>query len=191
MTQRPSDQTFQQYLTFVVAGEEYAIRILAVREILTYGDITAVPKAPAWMRGVINVRGSVVPVVDLAMKLGFEATAPASVTRIIIVEAIVAGEMTTIGLIAAAVNQVIDLSASDIEPPPSLGTHIDTTNLIGVARTGGAKFVLLLDIDAVLTRIEASNVAEAAEGTEAESLDANGAGHVEREEAETAAAGTA
>ncbi len=153
----------QQYLTFSVGGEEYAMRILSVREILLYGAVTTVPKAAPWIRGVTNVRGSVVPVVDLGTKLGVGDTTPTLSTRIIVVDASIDGETTTIGLMADSVTQVIDLGAADIEPPPTLGTHIDSSYLVGVGRTGGAKFVLLLDIDAVLTRGDAAHVAEVAD----------------------------
>jgi len=155
------DQTeTEQYLAFMVGGEEYAIGILGVREILAYGAVTTVPKAAPWIRGVTNVRGSVVPVVDLGTKLGVGQTVPTPWTCIVVVEASADGERTTLGLMAESVTQVIDLAAADIEPPPTLGTHIDSSYLVGVGRTGGAKFVLLLDIDAVLTRSEAADAAE-------------------------------
>ncbi|MEO8379111.1 MAG: chemotaxis protein CheW [Acidobacteriota bacterium] len=150
----------QQYLTFTVGGEEYAIGILSVREILAYGAVTTVPKAAAWIRGVTNVRGSVVPVVDLGIKLGVGQTVPTPWTCIIVVDALADGETTRLGLMAESVTQVIDLSADDIEPPPTLGTHIDTSYLLGVGRTGGAKFALILDIDAVLTRSETADAVE-------------------------------
>lgn len=153
----------QQYLTFNVGGEEYGIGILGVREILAYGTVTTVPKAAPWIRGVTNVRGSVVPVVDLGTKLGVGASVPTPWTCIIVVDAMADGEATTLGLIAESVTQVLDLSADDIEPPPTLGTHIDTSYLVGVGRTGGAKFVLILDIDAVLTRSEVAETAEVVE----------------------------
>ena len=153
----------QQYLTFSVGGEEYGIRILAVREILAYGAVTTVPKAAPWIRGVTNVRGSVVPVVDLGTKLGVGASVQTPWTCIIVVDAKADGETTTLGLIAESVTQVLDLTADDIEPPPALGTHIDTSYLVGVGRTGGAKFVLILDIDAVLNRSEMAGAAEVVE----------------------------
>ena len=153
----------QQYLTFSVGGEEYGIRILAVREILAYGAVTTVPKAAPWIRGVTNVRGSVVPVIDLGTKLGVGASPTTPWTCIIVVDALAEGEITTLGLIAESVTQVLDLTAADIEPPPALGTHIDTSYLLGVGRTSGAKFVLILDIDAVLNRDEVKDAAEVVE----------------------------
>lgn len=157
----------QQYLTFSLAGEEYAVRILGVREILTYGVLTTVPKAAPWIRGVTNVRGSVMPVIDLGMKLGVGPTVPTPYTCIVVVDAIAEEETTTLGLMAESVNQVIDLGEADIEPPPALGTHIDNGYLLGVGRTGGAKFVLILDLDAILTRSEIVDAAEAADVPEA------------------------
>ena len=154
MSVETAEPATQQYLTFLIAGEEYAVRILAVREILAYGPITPVPKAPSWMRGVANVRGSVVPVVDLGMKLGIGATRTTSLTCIVIVEASIGEETVTIGLLAESVKQVIDLGPADLEPPPSIGTQIEAEYLLGIGRTGGAKFVLVLDIDAVISRNE-------------------------------------
>jgi purine-binding chemotaxis protein CheW len=138
-----------QYLTFSVAGEEYAIDILRIREILEFGEVTVVPKAPAWLRGVINLRGAVVPIVDLSRKLGLGETEKTRLTCSIIIETVLGGDTAIVGLMAESVSQVIELSEDQIEPAPSFGTHLSTTFLLGMARSG-EKFALLLDIDPLL-----------------------------------------
>ena len=142
-----------QYLGFVVADEEYAIGILRVREILEYDTITKVPTTPPSIRGVINLRGRVVPVVDLAVKLGLPESEVMKRTCIVVVEVDLEGERTVMGVLADAVSQVIDLPASEVEPPPSFGTRVRVDCLLGMGRAG-KKFVLLLDIDKVLSAEE-------------------------------------
>ncbi len=110
-----------QYLTFHLVGEEYAVGILQVKEIIEYGIITKVPQTPPSIRGVINLRGSVVPVVDLAMKFGLSPSPVTERTCIVIVEADLEGERTVMGIIADAVSQVIDLLPQDIQAPPAFG----------------------------------------------------------------------
>jgi purine-binding chemotaxis protein CheW len=142
-----------QHLTFHLAGEEYGIGILSVKEILEYDTITTVPQTPACIRGVINLRGSVVPVVDLAAKFGLPARPITKRTCIVIVEVEVEGSRTVIGLLADAVSQVMDLAPEDIEPPPTFGTRIRVDYLQGMGKVG-KKFVLLLDVDRVLSAPE-------------------------------------
>jgi purine-binding chemotaxis protein CheW len=139
-----------QYLGFVVADEEYAIGILRVREILEYDTITRVPTTPPSIRGVINLRGRVVPVVDLAVKLGLPASTVTKRTCIVVVEVDLSGERAVMGVLADAVSQVVDLADSEVEPPPSFGTHGHVDCLLGMGRAG-KKFVLLLDIDKLLS----------------------------------------
>jgi purine-binding chemotaxis protein CheW len=148
-----------QYLGFHIAGEEYAIGILRVREILEYDTLTQVPTAPASIRGVINLRGSVVPVVDLAVKLGLGPSAVTKRTCIVVVEVALDGERTVMGLLADAVSQVLDLPASEIEAPPALGTRVKVECLLGMGRAG-KKFVLLLDIDRLLSMDDLAAAAE-------------------------------
>jgi purine-binding chemotaxis protein CheW len=153
-----------QYLTFQMAGEEYAVGIMRVREIVQLERVTRVPSAPRWIRGVVNLRGSVVPVADLALKFGME---PSPLTRwscLVIVEVELRGEPAVMGVLADSVRQVMDLADADIEPPPSFGTRIDGEFLLGMARQEGG-FALLLDIDRVLTHDEAG-AALAAAGAE-------------------------
>ena len=144
----PSEQS--QYLGFHIAGEEYAIGILRVREILEYDTVTKVPTTPASIRGVINLRGSVVPVIDLGVKLGLPESVVTKRSCVVVVEIVLDGERTVMGLLADAVSQVIDLPAAEIEPPPAFGTRVRVECLLGMGRAG-KKFVLLLDIDRLLS----------------------------------------
>jgi purine-binding chemotaxis protein CheW len=136
-----------QYLTFTVAGEEYALGILRVKEIIEYDTLTRVPSVAPWIRGVINLRGSVVPVLDLAIKLGLGEGAITRRTCVVIVELTLDGAPALMGVLADAVNQVVEIA--EVEPPPAFGTRMRVDYLQGMARTE-RKFVLLLDIDAVV-----------------------------------------
>ena len=139
----------RQYLTFLLSSEEYAVDVLSVKEIIEYGDVTKVPGTPFHVRGVINLRGSVVPVVDLAVKLGREESPLSRRSCIVIVETGLQGERVVTGVVADAVNQVIEFSPDDIEPPPAFGTGVRLHYLDGIAKTSGA-FVLVLNMDSVL-----------------------------------------
>jgi purine-binding chemotaxis protein CheW len=138
-----------QYLTFHLAGEEYAVGILKVREIIEYGTLTIVPQTPPSIRGVINLRGNVVPVVDLALKFGMPQSPLTNRTCIVILEVAIDGEPNVIGVIADSVSQVIDLPPSEILPAPAFGTKIKVDFLHGMGKAG-QKFVLILDIDKLL-----------------------------------------
>jgi purine-binding chemotaxis protein CheW len=144
-----------QYLSFIIAGEEYALGILQVKEIIEYDTVTRIPGAPVWVRGVFNLRGSVVPVVDLAVKLGMP---PATLTRwscIVVVEVKLGGDRIVLGLLSDAIGQVMELEPGDVVPPPAFGTPVHVDYLLGMGRVGtGKKFVLLLDIDKVLSSQE-------------------------------------
>lgn len=148
-TQSQQNQT--QYLTFHVAGEEYAAFILQVREIIEYGSVTRVPTTPDFVRGVINLRGSVVPVVDLSIMLGMPPIAISRWSCIVIVEVNIEGEQTTVGILVDAMGQVIELLPQDIERPPPFGTRARVDCLKGMGKVG-KKFVMILDIDRVLGR---------------------------------------
>jgi len=151
-----------QYLSFFIAGEEYAVGILRVKEIIEFGSPTKVPSTPTWIRGVINLRGEVVPVVDLAAKFGLAATPVTKWTCVVIVETELEGQIHTMGVMVDTVSQVIDLAASDIERTPTFGTRVRVDFLLGMGKTGG-KFVLLLDIDKVLSASEVLQAAALAE----------------------------
>ena len=149
-----------QYLTFEVADEEYAIDILRVREILVYSSLTSVPRAPEFIAGVMNLRGTVVPVVDLRKKLGLPATVITGTTCVVIVDIRSDGQTSHVGLLADDVRQVMSLAAENVEPPPTFGTKIDLAFLLGMGDLGD-HFALILDIDRLLTALEL-NAAHAA-----------------------------
>jgi purine-binding chemotaxis protein CheW len=152
-------QNIAQYLTFLTAGEEYAISIVKVSEIVEYETVTTVPGAPAWIRGVTNLRGRVVPVVDLAVKFGLPASRITKFSCIVITEVTFQGENLTMGVLADSVSQVIDLSADEIEQTPPFGTRVKTEYLLGMGALG-KKFCLILDIDKVLSADELLMVTE-------------------------------
>ncbi len=140
-----------QYLTFVLGGEVYALGILNIKEIIAYGDLTEVPMMPAFVRGVINLRGSVVPVIDLLARFGKGCTSIAKRTGIVIVEtSSEADDNQDIGIIVDAVNEVVDISRREIEPPPSFGAGIRPDFISGMAKRNG-KFVILLNNARVLS----------------------------------------
>jgi purine-binding chemotaxis protein CheW len=149
----------QQFLSFQIAGEEYAVGILRVREIIEYGVVTRVPTTPPWVRGVFNLRGGVVPVIDLAVKFGLPPGEITSRTCIVITEAQIGGETALMGVVADAVSQVMELRPEDIEPPPAFGTRVRIEYLRGMAKAD-KKFVLLLDIDRVLSSDEIVGLTE-------------------------------
>lgn len=153
-----------QYLTFVTAGEEYAMAILKVKEIIEYSTVTGVPNTPAWIRGVTNLRGNVVPVIDLAVKFGLPASKITKFSCIIITEVMSGAEILTLGVLADSVSQVLDWTENDIEDPPPFGTRVKLEYLLGLGRMNG-RFCLILDIDKVLSADELVAVAESVEST--------------------------
>ena len=138
-----------QYLTFMLGSEVFAIGILAIKEIIEYGNLTEVPMMPECVRGVINLRGAVVPVMDLAVRFGKSAGAVTKRTCIVIVETAREGQREVIGVVVDAVNAVLEISAEDIEPPPSFGPRIRTEFIEGLGKVNG-KFVILLATERVL-----------------------------------------
>ena len=154
-----------QYLTFMLGEEVFALDILQVREVLDYTSITRVPRMPAFMRGVINLRGSVVPVVDLRLKFGMSATERTVNTCIIIAEVAIGGERTLLGALADSVQEVIDLEAGQIEPPPRLGASIQAQFIRGMGKRD-AHFVIILDVDKVFSGDEISLVQDAGKATQ-------------------------
>lgn len=143
-----------QYLTFVLGGEVFAIGILAVKEIIEYHSLTVVPMMPASVRGVINLRGAVVPVMDLLARFGRPPGEVTKRTCIVIVETEAGGERQVIGVVVDAVNEVLDIAPADIEPPPSFGARIRSEFIQGMGKVRG-KFVILLDVAHVLSLEEA------------------------------------
>jgi purine-binding chemotaxis protein CheW len=142
-----------QFLTFTVAEEEYAVPVLRVREILAYVPLTRVPRAPQFVAGVMNLRGSVVPVIDLRIKLGLEAATINSRTCIVIVDVETEQGPSTMALLTDDVKQVMELAADEIEPAPTFGTRIDLSFLLGMGDLG-ERFALILNVDKVLTTLE-------------------------------------
>jgi purine-binding chemotaxis protein CheW len=149
-----------QYLTFKLDEEIFALDIAKVREVLDYTTITKVPRTPEFMRGVINLRGSVVPVVDMRLKFGMTKTDKTVNTCIIIVEITLVGETVVLGALADAVHEVIELEPEQIEPAPKIGTRLKTDFIRGMGRRNDA-FIIILDIDKVFSSDELSLVQDA------------------------------
>ncbi|UCE59303.1 MAG: purine-binding chemotaxis protein CheW [Phycisphaerales bacterium] len=145
-----------KHLTFKLADEEYGVEILKVREIIGVMDITAVPKMPVYMKGVINLRGKVIPVVDLRLKFNLNEIEHTEQTCVIVVD--VGKE---VGIIVDTVSEVLDIAADHIDPPPQMGASVDTTFIVGMGKVGD-DVKILLDIDKVLTTDELTEVTEAA-----------------------------
>ena len=142
-----------QYLTFTLGEEDFALDIGKVREVLDYTTITKVPGMPEFLRGVINLRGNVVPVIDLRYKLGMGTVKKTVDTCIVIVEIMINNERTHIGALADSVKEVIDLDTNQISPPPKLGIKINNEFIRGMGKRD-EKFLMILDIDKVLTADE-------------------------------------
>jgi len=168
LSPRTPEAEAAQYLTFFLGEEEYGVSLLRVREIIQYDTITRVPRTPTFIRGVINLRGTVVPVVDLGHKFGRPATTATRSTCIVIVEPVVDGERTVMGVLADQVSQVIELAAADVAAPPSFGAPVPVDYLVGMG-TVGRRFVLLLDIDRILSDQEMRTTAEVSEAAPAAS----------------------
>ena len=142
-----------KYLTFSLAREEYGIGILKVREIVGMMNITRIPQTPLYVKGVVNLRGKVIPVVDLRLKFGIEAMDYTDRTCIIVVEIVGTSKEIPMGVVVDSVSEVINIRQSDIEETPNFGTGIDVDYILGMAKTsGGVK--ILLDIDRVLSAAE-------------------------------------
>jgi purine-binding chemotaxis protein CheW len=140
----------RQYLTFMLGEEMFAIGILGIKEILEYEGLTEVPMMPACVRGVINLRGAVVPVMDLGARFGHPPRAITKRTCIVIVEIEAGGEHQDMGVVVDAVNAVLEIAASEIEPPPPFGARIRTDFIEGMGKVNG-KFVILLNVEQVLS----------------------------------------
>ena len=146
-----------QYLTFELDRETFALDVAKVREILDSPAITKVPQTPAYMRGVINLRGSVVPVIDLRLKFGMSETAQTVNTCIIVVEIELEGELIILGALADSVQEVVDLEPEQIEPAPRIGTKLNTDFIQGMGKHN-EQFIMILDIDKVFSATELAAV---------------------------------
>jgi purine-binding chemotaxis protein CheW len=138
------------YLTYRLAEETYAMDIGKVREVLDFTAITKVPSSPDFMRGVINLRGSVVPVVDLRIRLGMPRTEKTLEACVIIMEVALDGATTILGVLADSVQEVLDLESDHIEPPPRIGSRLHTEFITGIGKHG-ARFIIILDIDKIFS----------------------------------------
>src|SRR5580693_1957531 len=149
-----------QYMTFKLGNELFAINVAQVREVLEVSTITRVPTAPDYMRGVVNVRGKAIPVVDLRLRFGLPATVDTVSTRVIVMELLLDGETTVLGGMADSVHEVIEMDPSNINPPPSIAMRWRTDFIQGMGRRG-EEFVIILDINAVFASEELALVDEA------------------------------
>jgi purine-binding chemotaxis protein CheW len=139
-----------KYLTFILGLESYGIAVLKVREIIRLVDITAVPQMPAYVKGVVNLRGKVIPIVDLRLKFQLAEASTTERTCIVVVQVLLpSGERSMMGVIVDGVEEVANIAASDIEPTPDFGAALDTDYILGMAKIKGA-VKTLLDIDKVL-----------------------------------------
>jgi len=149
----------RQYLTFTLGGEMFAVETLSVKEIIEYGQITAVPMMPPSIRGVINLRGAVVPVIDLKARFGAAATEVTRRTCIVIIELGAEDEHQVIGIVVDTVSEVLEIPPAEIEPPPAFGARIRTDFISGMGKIAG-HFVILLDMGRVLSVDELSSLSE-------------------------------
>lgn len=149
-----------KYLTFELGGETYGLEILKVQEIISMQEITKVPRTPEYVKGVINLRGKVIPVIDLRTKFEMQEVEATRDTCIIIVQVQRGETSVIIGVIVDKVSEVLEISGEEIEPPPALGTHVDTQFILGMAKTRDS-VKILLDIDKVMTEGEMESLARA------------------------------
>jgi purine-binding chemotaxis protein CheW len=144
------EEQARQYLTFLLGGEMFAIGILNIKEIIEYGALTEVPMMPEFIRGVINLRGAVVPVVDLSARFGRKRTDITRRTCIVIIEVETDDEKHDVGVVVDSVSEVLEIPATEIEPAPSFGTKIRADFIAGMGKVGG-KFVIILSVNNVLS----------------------------------------
>jgi purine-binding chemotaxis protein CheW len=154
-------EELQQYLTFMLGGETFAIGILHIKEIIEYGQLTTVPMMPGFIRGVINLRGAVVPVIDLASRFGGERSEVTRRSCIVILELPVEAQTQVIGVVVDAVNEVLEIAGSEIEPAPAFGARIRTDFIAGMGKVQD-KFVIILDVDNVLSTEDLALIGRAA-----------------------------
>lgn len=146
-----------QYLTFTLDKELFALDIATVREVLEYSKVTRIPRTPPYMRGVINLRGRAVPVVDLRMKFGMGETQQTVDTCSIIVELLIDNDQLIVGILADSVHEVFELDPEHIEAAPRIGTRIDTEFIKGMGKQND-QFIIILDINRVFTAEELSQI---------------------------------
>ena len=155
----PQVATSAQYLTFMLGGDAYAVGILSIKEIIEYTTMTEVPMMPACIRGVINLRGAVVPVLDLQVRFGQPVSPVTKRTCIVIAEVQTGEGQQVMGVVVDAVNEVLDIDGQDVEPPPAFGSRIRTDFIDGMAKVRG-RFVVLLNVNRVLDLDDLQGVAQ-------------------------------
>jgi len=160
----PTNTQTAQYITFKLGDELFAINVAQVREVLELSQITRVPTAPDYMRGVVNVRGKAIPVVDLRLKFGLPPVPDTANSRIVVMDLELDGEATVVGGIADSVHEVIELEAGQISPPPRIAMRWRTELIQGMGRRGD-DFIIILNIDRVFLTEELALVAEAPENS--------------------------
>ncbi len=156
-----------QYLTFSLDDEEYAINVNQIREILEVSDITKLPCTYEFMRGVINLRGNVVPVIDLHVKFGLPETEQTINTCVIVMEVEIDNKQTVIGALADSVDEVIELEAEQIEPAPNIGTKVKSEFIKGMGKYND-RFLILLDLNKIFSEEDLTQIQEAKNLSEAE-----------------------
>ena len=147
------------YLTFGLGDETFAFDVNNVKEVLDLSDITKVPRTPDFMRGVINLRGAVVPVVDMRVKFGLPVLEDTVDTCIIVAEVDMDGEITVIGALADSVREVFQIDEAEIEPPPSIGMQLDTEFIRGMGKQG-EEFIIILDVNRIFSSEELTRFVE-------------------------------
>jgi purine-binding chemotaxis protein CheW len=142
-----------QYLTFSLAGEEYGVEILRVQEIKGWTPVTRIPNTPEYVRGVLNLRGTIVPIIDLRMRFNLEQVEYTPTTVVIVLSIVIGSTRRTLGVVVDGVSDVVQVARDDVKPTPDFGTSVDTDFIRGLA-TAGEAMVMLLDVDRLLTADE-------------------------------------
>ncbi len=155
---------YSQFLTFRLMGEVYGIDISAIKEITEYGGVTYVPTMPPFIAGVMNLRGSVVPVINLAIRFGGEPSTVTKKTSVVVLEITHEGTSMEVGVMVDRVNEVLDIADDDVEPPPAFGAKIRTDFISGMGKING-KLLVLIDVSRVLSVEELSVVNECCDGS--------------------------
>ncbi|MGM0787505.1 MAG: chemotaxis protein CheW [Thermodesulfobacteriota bacterium] len=150
-----------KYLTFLLEDESYGIEILKVQEIIGMQTITRIPRTPEYVKGVINLRGKVIPVIDLRLRFGIEAAEVSRKTCIIVVQVSKSDASVTMGIVVDEVSEVLEISSNEIEPAPSFGTRVETSFILGMAKTEDS-VKILLDIDRIMSEEEMDALAKSA-----------------------------
>ncbi len=171
-TMGDGDTIAGKYLTFELAGEEYGIGILKVKEIIGMMTITPVPQLPEYAKGVVNLRGKVIPVIDLRLKFGMDAADYTDRTCIIVAEIMQNSDKTPIGLVVDAVSEVLNVRSENVEPPPSFGSRLRTNYILGMAKFDNS-VKILLDIDLILTAEAIEKLANKAQQDQTEGDEAD------------------